>query len=86
MWGEALVAAANETYGEGITGMLSVGALGPAPVLCRLAEVSFRDPVRHGDAVLLKARWEVIGTGGSLSPALDTDITMTPAGEDSAHL
>jgi len=76
--GEALIAAAQQTYTDGITGRLRVG---PAPVLSRLVEVSFRDLVSHGDRVLLTLRWKAVGPGGGLFPVLDADITLTPGPE-----
>ena len=51
-----------------------------------LVQVRFRDGVSHGDSVIWAMRWEVIGPGGSLFPALDADIVLTPAGEDATLL
>ena len=75
---EAFMAAAQQTYTDGITGRLRVGPHGSTPVLSRLVEVSFRDLVSHGDQVLLTLRWKAVGPGGALFPVLDADITLTP--------
>ncbi len=84
--GGTLMAAAQQTYTDGITGKLRVGPLGAAPVLSRLVEVSFRDLVSHGDQVLLTFRWKAFGPGGSLFPVLDADITLTPAEDEETGL
>ncbi len=55
--------------------------MGSAPGLSRLAEVRFLDLVIRADSALLVLRWEAIGRGGGLFPALDADITLAPAGE-----
>ncbi|MGO8958430.1 MAG: hypothetical protein ACLQFR_13830 [Streptosporangiaceae bacterium] len=78
--GGTLIAAAQQTYTDGITGKLRVGPLGSAPVLSRLVEVSFRDLVSRGDQTVLTLRWKAAGAGGGLFPVLDADITLTPAG------
>jgi hypothetical protein len=43
--------------------------------------VHFRDLVMRDDSAVLTLRWEATGPGGRLFPALDADITLTPAGE-----
>jgi hypothetical protein len=84
--GGSLVAVAQETYGDGITGKLRVGPLGAASVLSRLVEVNFRDVVIRGDVALLTLRWKAAGPGGALFPVLDADITLTAAGDDQTEL
>ncbi len=54
--------------------------------MSELVQVRFRDRVIHGDSAVWAMRWEVIGPGGSLFPALDADIVLTPAGEDATML
>ena len=48
--------------------------------------MQFRDPVVHGDCAVLTLRWKAIGPGGRLFPALDGDITLTPAGKHATWL
>ncbi len=81
--GGSLIAASQDTYGEGITGKLRVG---PAAVLSRLVEVNFRDLVIRGEVAVLTLRWKAVGPGGTLFPVLDADVTLTPAGADTTEL
>ena len=39
-----------------------------------------------GQSAVLTLRWEVTGHGSSVFPALDADITLTPAGDDATLL
>jgi hypothetical protein len=84
--GTVLVAASHQSYGEGVTGLLRVGPLGPARGVSRLVEVRFRDLVMHGDTAVLTLRWEASGPGGGLFPALDADLTLSSAGADATAL
>ena len=81
-----LVSASEAAYDEGITGLVRVGPLGSAPGLSRLVEVRFLDLVSREDSALLVLRWEATGPSGGLFPALDADITLTPAGEHATLL
>jgi hypothetical protein len=82
----SLTTAAAEAYGDGLAGLVRVGPLGSAPGVSRLVEVRFRDLVIRDGAAVLTLRWEAIGVGGRLFPALDADITLTPAGEHASSL
>ncbi|MGE5287800.1 MAG: hypothetical protein ACM3ML_11455 [Micromonosporaceae bacterium] len=84
--GGSLVNASKHAYGDGITGLARVGPLGSASAMSRLVEVHFRDLVAHDDSAVLTLRWEATGPGGGLFPALDADITLTPAGEQATLL
>jgi hypothetical protein len=84
--GKALVLAARESYDHGVMMWLRVGPRGPTAGVSRLVEVRFRDLVAHGDSVVLTLRWEATGPGGSLFPALDADLTLTPQGPDATRL
>jgi hypothetical protein len=84
--GGSLTMAAAEAYGEGLVGLVRVGPLGSAPGVSRLVEVRSRDLVIRDGAAVLTLRWEAIGAGGRLFPALDADITLTPAGEHTTLL
>ncbi len=79
--GGSLVSASADAYDEGITGLVRVGPLSSAPGMSTLVEVHFLDLVSREDSALLALRWEAMGPGGRLFPALDADITLTPAGE-----
>jgi hypothetical protein len=84
--GGSLVSASQHAYGEGLTGLVRVGPLGAAPGISRVVEVQFRELVARGDTAVLALRWETLGPGGKLFPALDADITLTPAGEQATLL
>jgi hypothetical protein len=84
--GGSLTEAAADAYREGLTGLVRVGPLGSVRGVSRLVEVQFRDPVIYGDCVVLTLRWKAIGPGGRLFPALDGDITLTPAGKHATWL
>ena len=51
-----------------------------------LIQVRVRDMVTHADCATWTMRWEVTVPGGSLLPALDADISLTPAGVDATML
>jgi hypothetical protein len=76
--GNALVVASRDSYGDGFTRLLRVGPLGSAPAVSRLVEVRFRDLVQRQDSAVLTLRWDALGPGGGLVPALDADLTLTP--------
>ena len=72
--GGVLGSASAHAYRDGITR------------LARLAHVHFQDLATPGDSARIARRWEAAGPGGGLFPALDADITLTPAGEHSTRL
>ena len=84
--GGLLTPAAAEAYGDGLADLARVGPLGSAPGMSRLVEVRFRDLVIRDEAAVLTLRWEAIGAGGRLFPALDADITLIPAGDQATLL
>lgn len=51
-----------------------------------LVQVHFRDLVTREGSAVLALRWEAAGPRGGLFPALDADITLTPAGEQATVL
>jgi hypothetical protein len=73
-----LAGASREAYGELGRGLARVG---PSPTVSRLVEVQFGTMVTHSGSAVLPLRWQAAGTGGSLFPALDADITVAPFGE-----
>jgi hypothetical protein len=54
--------------------------------MSKLVEVRFQNLVKRDDYAGLAVRWEATGPGGGLFPALDADITVTPAGEQTTLL
>ena len=76
-----LLSASRGAYGEGISSLAQSGPPGSVPGMFRLVRVHFRDLVARSDSANLALRWEVIGPGGQLFPALDADISLSPAGE-----
>ncbi len=72
--GGSLLAASEDAYGQGITG------------LSRLAGVRFRDLAAAEDSAGLALRWEAIGPDGGLFPALDANLTLTRASEQTSLL
>lgn len=78
--GGLLGSASAQAYSDGITGLARVGPPGSALGPSRLCRVYFQNLKAGGDSARLALRWEVLGPGG-LVPALDADITLTPAGK-----
>jgi carbon monoxide dehydrogenase subunit G len=84
--GGLLERASAQAYSGEITGLVRIGPLGPVPGLSKVVRVRVRDLDAVGDSGRFALRWEVAGPGGGLFPALDADITLTPAGEHSTTL
>jgi|SRR5579859_3826026 len=68
----------------GAAGLLRVGPAGPA--VAKLVRVCFLDPVYRGDAMTVGLRWEAAGATGGLFPVLDANVSISPAGDDTARL
>ena len=79
-----LLGASEYAYGAGITGL--VEAAGPAAALSRLAGVEPGDLAETAGRARLWLRWQAIGPGGAVFPALDADLTLSPAGEQTTVL
>ncbi len=79
-----LLGASECAYGAAMTGL--VEEAGPAAALSRLAGVRAGDVVETRDCARLLLRWEAIGPAGALFPALDADLTLTPAGDETTVL
>ena len=84
--GGLLRRASGGAYDEWQAGLARVEPRAAVLGVSELVQVRFRDKVSHGDSAVWAMRWEVIGPGGSLFPALDADIVLTPAGEDATML
>ena len=68
----------------GAEGLLRVGPAGP--VAAKLVRACFLDPVYRGDVMTVGLRWEAAGAAGILFPVLDANISISPAGDESARL
>jgi hypothetical protein len=79
-----LLGAAEYAYGQGIAGL--VEEAGPAAGMSRLAEVRVGEIAGTPDGARLGLRWEAIGPGGGLFPALDANLTLSPAGQATTML
>ena len=84
--GGLLRRASGGAYDEWQAGLARVEPRAAALGMSELVQVRFRDRVNHGDSAVWAMRWEVIPPGGSLFPALDADIVLTPAGQDATML
>jgi hypothetical protein len=73
-----LLDAAEHGYARGMAAL--VKKAGPAAGMSRLAAVKPADLVETAGCARLGLRWEAAGPGGGLFPALDADLTLTPAG------
>jgi hypothetical protein len=79
-----LLSASEYAYGEGITGLVETAGL--AAGMSRLVGVRPGDLLAAEGCARLWLRWEAIGSDGSLFPALDADLTLSPAGENGTVL
>jgi len=79
-----LLSASEYAYGEGVTGMAE--AAGLAAGESRLAGVQPGDLAETEGCARLRVRWEAIGSDGTLFPALDADLTLSPGGENTTVL
>ena len=84
--GGLLTHVSEGAYGDGLTGLARVGPLGEVPGVSKLVEVHVLDVVTRGESAVLALRWEATGPGGRLFPALDADMSLTPAGQHSTRL
>ena len=79
-----LLGASEYAYGEGITGLVETAGL--AAGMSRLVGVQPGDLMETEGCARLWLRWEAIGSDGTLFPALDADLTLSPAGENTTSL
>lgn len=81
-----LTGASEQAYDAWATGLARVGPLGAAPGVSRLVQVHIRALEPHGNSAIWAMRWQATGATGSLFPALDADIKLSPAGDDATIL
>jgi hypothetical protein len=79
---DLLRSASEDAYGAGITGLTRVGALD----LYKVVQVHVRQLAETGGHAGLAIRWEASGPGGGLFPALDADIRLVPAADETTLL
>jgi len=79
-----LLSASEFAYAAGINGL--VGAAGLAAGMSRLVGVRPGDLKETEGCARLWLRWEAIGPDGTLFPALDADLTLSAAAENTTVL
>ena len=84
--GGSLTRVSEGAYGDGPTGLVRVGPLGAVPGMSKLVKVHFLEVATRDESGVLALRWEATGPGGRPFPALDADMSLTPAGEHSTRL
>ncbi len=82
--GGPLEDACHEAYDTWTTGLARVGPFGAAPGVSRLVQVHIRTLAQQEDSARWAMRWQATGATGTLFPALDADLKLTPAGDDDA--
>jgi hypothetical protein len=73
-----LLGASEHAYGETITGLADAGSM---PGASQLAGVRPGEITETRGTAQLPVHWEAITGDGNLFPALDADLTLTPAGD-----
>jgi hypothetical protein len=68
----------------GVAGLLRVGPAGP--IASKVVRVSFLNPMYRDDVMTVGLRWEAVGAADRLFPVLDANISISPAGEETARL
>ena len=76
--GGVLLCASEHAYGETITGLAEAGS---APGASQLAGVRPGEITETCGTAQLPVHWEATTGDGNLFPALDADLTLTPAGD-----
>ena len=84
--GGLLEDACHEAYDTWTTGLARVGPFGAAPGVSRLVQVHIRTLAQQEDSARWAMRWQATGATGTLFPALDADLKLTPAGDDATTL
>ena len=79
-----LLGASGYAYGQGLAGLAE--AVGPAAGRSWLADVRPGDLAETPDCTRLPLRWMAIGPDGAAFPALDSDLTLSRAGETATLL
>jgi hypothetical protein len=78
--------ASGEAYDQWQAGLARAGPQGTLLGMYRIARVRVTGLVTRGNTALWAMRWEISDCSGTLVPALDADIKLTPAGQDATVL
>jgi hypothetical protein len=73
-----LLGISEYAYATGVTDLAEAGL---AAASAQLAGVRSGDLMETGERARLPLRWQEIGPDGALFPALDADLTLSPAGQ-----
>jgi len=79
-----LLSASEHAYGGGIADLVETAGLTAG--MSRLVGVQSGNLMETEGCARLWLRWEAIGSDGTLFPALDGDLTLCPAGENTTVL
>lgn len=83
---DALRAQSSDAYAEGLGLLMRVGPRGATSGLSKQVMVHLLEPRVSGNSVVVPLRWEATGASGRLFPALDANLGLTPASDDSTLL
>jgi hypothetical protein len=81
-----LLGVSRGAYGSGLAGLIPVNPLGAESEAAALVRAHFADLTADHNSARMPLRWEAIEPGGNLFPALDADLTLSPAGEQATTL
>ncbi len=81
-----LLDASQGAYGAGLAGLVPADPPGYGPEVAGLVRALFGDLIAHPDSARVPLRWEAVAPGGDLFPALDADLTLSPAGDQATTL
>jgi hypothetical protein len=84
--GGLLGRASARAYDQWQAGLVRVGQRATMLGMYKIARVRVSSMVTREDSAVWAMRWEVSGSGGTLVPALDADIKLIPAGQDTTVL
>ena len=77
---------ASGAYADGIELLVRVGPRDAGGGVSKQVRVHLLEPRMFGLTQIVPLRWEATGAGGGLFPALDANLGVTPASEDSTLL
>src|SRR6516162_8054355 len=79
-----LLRASEHAYGGGIADLVETAGLTAG--MSRLVGVQSGNLMETEGGARLRLRWEAIGSDGTLFPALEADLTLSPAGQNTTVL
>jgi hypothetical protein len=81
-----LLGASQGAYGAGPAFFVPADPPGDEPAAAGLAGAHFGDMIADSDSARMPLRWEAVAPDGDLFPALDADLTLSPAGDQATTL